>query len=62
MCGRVTQTDKDLPGIKVAVLDEDYDSRTGEPVRRARYNGSPGQDFWVIRRHPETGAYHRDRN
>jgi putative SOS response-associated peptidase YedK len=60
MCGRVTQTDKNLPGIEVAVLDEDYDSRTGEPVPRARYNGAPGQDFWVIRRHPDTGAYHRD--
>jgi putative SOS response-associated peptidase YedK len=61
MCGRVTQTDKNLPGIKVAVLDEHYDSRTGEPVPRARFNGAPGQDFWVIRRHPDTGAYHRDR-
>jgi len=61
MCGRVTQTDKDLPGIETVTLDERYDSRTGEPVPPARYNGAPGQDFWVIRRHPETGAYHRDR-
>jgi putative SOS response-associated peptidase YedK len=61
MCGRVTQTDKDLPGIQVVVLDETRDSRTGEPVPQARYNGSPGQDFWLIRRHPATGAYHRDR-
>jgi putative SOS response-associated peptidase YedK len=58
MCGRVTQAGKDLPGIKVTVLDERYDSRTGEPVPGPRYNGAPGQDFWVIRRHPETGAYH----
>lgn len=27
----------------------------------ARYNGAPSQDFWVIRRHPETGEYRRDR-
>jgi putative SOS response-associated peptidase YedK len=61
MCGRVTQTNRDLPGFETVVLDEQYDSRTGQPIPPARYNGSPGQDFWVIRRHPKTGAYHRDR-
>lgn len=57
MCGRVTQSDRDLPGFVTVDMDEAMDSR----ARRVRYNGAPSQDFWVIRRHPETGAYHRDR-
>ena len=57
MCGRFTQTDRELPGFSTAVLDEEIDSR----ARHVRYNGAPSQDFWVIRRHPETGVYHRDR-
>ena len=28
---------------------------------RPRYNGAPGQQHWVIRQHPETGARHLDR-
>jgi putative SOS response-associated peptidase YedK len=54
----VTQTDKALPGIETVVLDERDDSRTGKFVAPVRYNGAPGQDFWVIRRHPESGLYH----
>lgn len=52
MCGRVTQSDRDLPGFVTVDMDETVDSR----ARRVRYNGAPSQDFWVIRRHPETGA------
>lgn len=57
MCGRFTQTDKDLPGLDLVIIDEEL--AEGSPP--ARYNGAPSQDFWVIRRHPETGAYHKDR-
>ena len=55
MCGRFTQSDKTLPALDLVVRD-DIDS----PERPTRYNGAPSQDFWVIRRHPEMGAYHRD--
>jgi putative SOS response-associated peptidase YedK len=61
MCGRFTQSNKELPGIETVVLDERYDSRTGGALPPVRYNGAPSQDFWVVRRHPETGLYHRDR-
>jgi putative SOS response-associated peptidase YedK len=61
MCGRITQSNRDLPGIETVVLDERYDSRTREVLPLTRYNGAPSQEFWVIRRHPETGFYHRDR-
>lgn len=57
MCGRFTQTDKDLPGLDLVVLDETL----AEETAAHRYNGAPSQDFWVIRRHPQTGAYHKDR-
>ncbi len=46
MCGRVTQSNRELPGIETVVLDERYDSRTGELIPPIRYNG---------------GLYHRDR-
>ena len=26
-----------------------------------RYNGAPSQDFWIIRRHPKSCEYQRDR-
>jgi putative SOS response-associated peptidase YedK len=61
MCGRITQSNRELPGLETVVLDECYDSRTGEVLPPTRYNGAPSQDFWVIRRHPESGLYHRDR-
>lgn len=54
MCGRFTQKDKDLPGFETI----QGEGVTEHPVR---YNGAPSQDFWVIRRHPETGEYHSDR-
>jgi putative SOS response-associated peptidase YedK len=55
MCGRFTQKDdKDLPGLDTIPGDAGAE-------HRSRYNGAPSQDFWVIRRHPETGQYHRDR-
>ncbi len=57
MCGRFTQTDSQLPGLEIAV-DEAAGEDASAPLR---YNGAPSQDFWVIRRHPETGLYHRDR-
>jgi len=61
MCGRITQSSRELPGLETVVLDERYDSRTGELLPPVRYNGAPSQDFWVIRRYPETGLYHRGR-
>jgi putative SOS response-associated peptidase YedK len=54
MCGRITQTDRYLPGF---VITELGDGRTPQK----RYNGAPAQDFWVIRRHPDTGEYRSDR-
>ena len=54
MCGRFTQKDKDLQGIET--VDGDASAE-----HRPRYNGAPSQDFWVIRRHPETGEYRNDR-
>jgi hypothetical protein len=56
MCGRITQKSRDLPGLVTIVLDEYRDSRTGEAIPRARYNGAPSQDFWVIRLHPRTAS------
>jgi putative SOS response-associated peptidase YedK len=55
MCGRVTQIKGELPGLVTVTLWEE------SAAAPARYNGAPGQDFWIIRRHPETGEYHRDR-
>ena len=56
MCGRVTQRTGELPG---------FVSVTGgpDPIRppQPRWNGAPSQDFWIIRKHPKTGEYQRDR-
>jgi putative SOS response-associated peptidase YedK len=57
MCGRFTQSDRDLPGFPVVNLVELLEGRTGTPYPPVRYNGAPGQDFRVIRRHPESGEY-----
>ncbi|MDX2266445.1 MAG: SOS response-associated peptidase [Hyphomicrobiales bacterium] len=57
MCGRFTQKDSRLPGLEIAVDAASGGAGSAPP----RYNGAPSQDFWVIRRHPETGLYHRDR-
>lgn len=55
MCGRFTQEGESLPGIEV----EPENGQDAGDAERVRYNGAPSQDFWVIRRHPETGRYHR---
>jgi len=57
MCGRITQ--KSDPrrlglGLTTTTLVEPL---TVPP----RYNGSPGQEHWVIRQHPETGERTLDR-
>ncbi len=57
MCGRFTQLTQTLPGLQVAVSEE----TASEEPKKDRYNGAPSQDFWVIRRHPETGRYHSNR-
>jgi putative SOS response-associated peptidase YedK len=54
MCGRFTQIGPGLPGLDPVTAE------AGDAAR-PRYNGAPSQDFWVIRRHPETGLYHADR-
>ena len=54
MCGRFTQKNKHLPGLETLAGDTDTE-------HHPRYNGAPSQDFWVFRRHPETGKYHSDR-
>ena len=53
MCGRITQKKGELPGFATITLVE--------TLFPPRHNGAPSQDFWIIRRHPETGEYRRDR-
>jgi putative SOS response-associated peptidase YedK len=59
MCGRITQ--KSPPnqlGLRIVDLIEpshDVENPT------ARFNGAPGQQHWVIRRHPETCKDRLDR-
>ena len=59
MCGRITQkSNPKVLGLKIATLIEPlYEANPPAP----RYNGAPGQQHWVIRQHPETGARHLDR-
>ena len=53
MCGRITQKSGELPGlVTVSLIEEQF---------APRWNGAPSQQFWVIRRHPDTGEYRRDR-
>jgi len=59
MCGRITQKTGELPGL-VTVMGAG-DSRVKDPKDWVRHNGAPSQDFWVIRLHPKTGEYRRDR-
>ena len=57
MCGRITQkSDPRLLRLDTATLIEPL---TGAPA--PRFNGAPGQEHWVIRRHPKTGERHLDR-
>ena len=59
MCGRITQKTGELPGL---VRVEGYgDSRVKDPRDWVRFNGAPSQEFWIVRRHPETGENQRDR-
>jgi putative SOS response-associated peptidase YedK len=52
MRGRITQKGGELPGlVTVTLIEEQFPPR---------FNGAPSQPFWVIRRHPQTGEYHRD--
>jgi putative SOS response-associated peptidase YedK len=53
MCGRITQKGGELPGLVTVTLVEE--------LFPPRWNGAPSQDFWVIRQHPETSEYRRDR-
>ena len=59
MCGRITQkSNPKVLGLRIATLIEPlYETAPPAP----RYNGAPGQQHWVIRQHPETGARHLDR-
>jgi hypothetical protein len=59
MCGRVTQ--KSPPnqlGLRIVDLIEPGDD-VYNPTP-PRFNGAPGQQHWVIRRHPETGQRRLD--
>lgn len=56
MCGRFTQTEAVLPGFELVYPEM---GEAGPPP--SRYNGAPSQDFWIVRRHPDTGSYHADR-
>jgi putative SOS response-associated peptidase YedK len=55
MCGRFTQTTGELPGLETVTMGE------AEAAYPPRFNGAPSQEFWVIRRHPESGEYRKDR-
>ena len=55
MCGRFTQTTGELPGLETVTMGE------AEAAYAPRFNGAPSQEFWVIRRHPESGEYRKDR-
>lgn len=59
MCGRITQkSDPKVLGLRITTLVEPlYETEAPPP----RYNGAPGQQHWVIRQHPRTGARHLDR-
>jgi putative SOS response-associated peptidase YedK len=57
MCGRITQkSDPRVLSLDIATLIEPLTEPPGP-----RYNGAPGQEHWVIRQHPKTGARHLDR-
>jgi putative SOS response-associated peptidase YedK len=59
MCGRITQKRGELPGF-ATVTGDDRDNRIKNVQRPPRFNGAPSQDFWTIRRNPESGEYQRD--
>jgi len=56
MCGRITQkSNPKVLGLGIVTLVEPL---YATPAPAPRYNGAPGQQHWVIRQHPETGARH----
>jgi putative SOS response-associated peptidase YedK len=55
MCGRITQKSGELPGL-VTVMGGPDDSRTRKP----RWSGAPSQDFWIVRKHPQSSVFQRD--
>ena len=58
MCGRITQkSNPKVLGLKIATLVEPLYADNTPP----RYNGSPGQEHWVIRQHTDTGERTLDR-
>lgn len=59
MCGRITQkSNPKVLGLDIVTLVEPlYAAQAPAP----RFNGAPGQEHWVIRQHPKTGARHLDR-
>jgi putative SOS response-associated peptidase YedK len=58
MCGRITQkSHPNILGLKITSLVEpDYADNTPP-----HYDGAPGQEHWVIRQNPKTGARTLDR-
>jgi putative SOS response-associated peptidase YedK len=59
VCGRITQkSDPKTLALKIATLIEPL---VGVGGVLPRFNGAPGQQHWVIRQHPQTGARHLDR-
>ena len=59
MCGRITQkSNPHILCLKIVTLIEPL---VGAGEAAPRFNGSPGQDHWVIRQHPKSGERHLDR-
>mgnify|MGYP001285304606 CR=1 FL=1 len=58
MCGRITQkSNPSQLGLKIVSLLEPLYADNTPP----RFNGSPGQEHWVIRQNPQTGERSLDR-
>jgi putative SOS response-associated peptidase YedK len=57
MCGRIIQTSPAELLALGLVLGEDLHAGADRP----RFNGAPGQELRVVRRHPQSGHYHLDR-
>jgi putative SOS response-associated peptidase YedK len=59
VCGRITQkSDPKILALRIATVFEPDERGSGAGPR---FNGAPGQQHWVIRRHPQTGERHLDR-
>jgi len=58
MCGRITQkSNPKVLGLKITNLVEPLYADNTPP----RYNGSPGQEHWVIRQNSKSGERTLDR-